>query len=274
MRPSFLFVVALSCALAGPAALAQVASPGADGRPPPQSAQRDLTAPFHTRSLWRLVVTEGPPVKDYGDNDAPGALSLCLHRGPKGPCIADPVTPPKWGSADDDASTWAPHYLLDTRVVNPRGPGQPPFLLIVTGSVYSGDGDQVVYIQLLAYDEVHDAFRRIYARGTGHNNNQEIRFIADGPLRGDVITVEPQDRRPFNYWITVEQLQADDTYRKVLRFLSATHYGDGNPMAVIDSEMPGILEHLGLWKRGDPLPVPAGKACAKPVLRHAELWCE
>jgi hypothetical protein len=47
-------------------------------------------------------------------------------------------------------------------------------------------------------------------------------------------------------------------------------------MAVIDSEMPEILRHLGLWHPGDPLPVPSHlpEGCKHLVLRHQEEWCK
>jgi hypothetical protein len=58
-----------------------------------------------------------------------------------------------------------------------------------------------------------------------------------------------------------------------LRYRSATRYNDGNPLAVIDSEMPNIERQFGLWKPGEPLPTPS-VGCIKPPLRHSELWCE
>jgi len=243
---------------------------------PTQAMQLELGKPFHARSPWRLVVTEAAPTKDYGDNEAPGALTLCLYRDPKGPCLSDLVTPPLRATTRNEANAWEPHYLLTARAVYPRGINAAPFLLIVTGSLNSGDGDQVVATQLLSYDVGRDVFRRIYSKSTGHNNNQEIRFIAEGPLRGSVITAEPQEHSPFGYWITVDRLLPEDTYRRVLRYRSATLYADGNPLAVIDSEMPNIQRRLGLWKPGDPLPTPVGdsKQCNKPTLKHSELWCE
>ena len=143
-------------------------------------------------------------------------------------------------------------------------------------SLYSGDGDQVVATQLVAYDVRQDAFRRVYARSTGHNNNQEVRFVTAGPLRGSVISVEPQDHLPYGYWIVVERLSPAGAYRQALRYRSATLYNDGNSLAVIDSEMPSIERRLGLWRPGMLLPTPdtsGGKPCPKPSMRHAELWC-
>jgi hypothetical protein len=277
MRDEITLVLALAAGLMSTVASAQpAASP--TFHPTPQGARLDLEKPFHARSPWLLVVTEGAPAKDFGDNDAPGALTLCLRKGPAGPCVSDPVTPALRATTPDDPLAWEPHYLLTVKLVYPRGPTAAPFLLLVTGSLNSGDGDQLVTTQLLAYDSGRDAFRRVYSKSTGENNNQEIRFIDHGPLRGSVITAEPREHRPYNYWIVVDTLTQAGAYRQALRYVSATRYGDGNPLAVIDSEMPTIQRRLGLWKPGEPLPSPAsggdGKPCGKPMLRHDELWCE
>ena len=277
MNNGIRLVAMLAAGLIGPAAMAQESTGDPDVRPAPQGAQVDLTKPFHARSAWRLVVTEGSSTKDYGENDAPGALTLCLRKGAAGPCIADPVTPPAPAHTCDRCPAWEPHYLLAAKVVYPRGPKAPPVLLIVTGSLNSGDGNQIVATQLVAYDADRDAFRRVYGNWTGRNNNEEIRFVAKGPLRGSVITAEPQSHSPYGYWIVVSSPASDGAYRQALRYGSATRYNDGNSLAVIDAEMPNILGRLGLWKPGQPLPTPdsggQGKRCLKPTLRHSELWC-
>jgi hypothetical protein len=249
MRSRTALVVAIAAMLAGSVTVAQ--SPG--GVPPyhpaAQAIQLDLTKPFHTHSPWRLVVTEGPQVKDYGDNDAPGALTLCLDKGSTGPCLSDPVTLPLRAPTPDFAIAWEPHYLLTAKVVYPHGPAAAPLLLIVTGSLNSGDGDQIVATQLVSYDVVHDEFLRV-----------------------------PEEHLPYGFWIVVYKPSPTGTYRETLRYRSATRYNDGNPLAVIDSEMPNIERRLGFWKPGDPLPAPRlagnGKPCTRPMLKHAELWCE
>src|SRR5262249_50691110 len=151
-------------------------------------------------------------------------------------------------------------------------------LLVVTGSLNSGDGDQIETTQLVRYDASLDEFRRVYARSVGQNNNQEIRFVTEGPLRGSVITAKPEQRALFRYSIVVDRLTPARTYRQALRYSSATRYGDGNPLAVIDSEMPNIEKRLGLWKPGEPLPSPRlaadGEPCVRPKLKNNELWCE
>jgi hypothetical protein len=67
--------------------------------------------------------------------------------------------------------------------------------------------------------------------------------------------------------------QGGGGFKEVLRYRSATQYGDGNPLAVIDSEMPNMAQRLGLWKPGAPMPLPA-RACPKPHLVRMALWCE
>ena len=243
----------------------------------PPSTLLDLAKPFRTRSPWRLVVTQGEPVKDYGDTDAPGELTLCLQKGTTGTCSSGPVTPPLRVTKGKDTNPWEPHYLLTSKAVYPSGPKGAPLLLLVTGSLHSGDGDQVVATQLNRYDSRSDQFRRIFVKTTGHNNNQETRFIVDGPLRGSVISAEPQQQPPYGYWIVVNSLSSAGDYHQVLRYLSATRYNDGNPLAVIDAEMPNIQRQLGLWKRGEPPPLPSsassGKPCINPTLKHTVLWC-
>jgi hypothetical protein len=277
MRNRTWFVAMLAAGIAGPALAAQEPTVNPDFRAPHQSMQLDLTGPFHTRSAWRLVVTEGPPTQDYGMGEAPGALALCLHKGPAGPCIADPVTLPLQAPTSDYAAAWEPHYLVTANAVYPRGRKAAPLLLIVTGSLNSGDGNQVIATQLVAYDANRDAFRRVYGQSTGHNNNEETRFVTEGPLRGSVISAVPQDHSPYGYWIVVNRFTPAGAYRQVLRYGSATRYNDGNPLAVIDSEMPNIERRLGLWKPGEPIPAPklggGGKPCLKPELRRSELWC-
>ena len=268
-------LAALLVGLTAPAAVAQAPAVDPASAAAPQGAQLDLARIFHTRSDWRLVVTEGLPTQDYGGNDAPGSLTLCLRQGASGPCVSGPVTPPLILAAATDPA-WEPHYLRSAKAVYPHGVQAAPFLLIVTGSLHSGDGGQIVATQLVAYDARHDAFQRVFAQSTGTNNNQEIRFVTEGPLRGCVITAEPQDHLPYGYWIVVKRLTPADAYRQVLRYRSATLYNDGNPLAVIDSEMPNIEERLGLWRPGQPLPTPdtnGGKPCRKPSLRRTELWC-
>lgn len=163
-----------------------------------------------------------------------------------------------------------PHFLLQALVVRP--PGMPRFLLLELASFHAGNGDQRVSLQLYTYDQAKDFFRLAYAHRTGRNNNQEIRYEA-GPLSGVVIASAPTSDAPFGYWITVDRPNGRGVYRQVLRFRSATTYGDGNPLAVIDSEMPNIQRRLGIWHPGMALPLPA-RACPRAHLVRGALWCD
>jgi hypothetical protein len=229
----------------------------------------DLSKPFGTRSEWRFVATQGPevdsPATMPGDKE-PGAIALCLSKDGGRSCQPDLRQAPRF---TDDIFV-EPHYLEMAEIVHPA-PGRV-LLLLRTASVHSGDGDQLVLTRLLAYDHQNDRFVPVYAQSTGRNNNQEIRYVGTGPLRGAVIAAEPTEKAPFGYWITLSRAGTGGLYRQVLHFRSATRYGDGNALGVIDSEMPNIKQRLGLWRPGAPLPLPAGP-CPHPHLVHTALWC-
>jgi len=262
------------CARLSLLAIVALAAPAAArAAPPPPSvvAAIDLSQPFATRSGWRFTATQGPSVDDplgLSGDKAPGEVDLCLRRDDSGPC--DPQLQTALNGASDDVFA-RPHYLNKAEVAHGRA--ARPVLLVQTASLHSGDGDQLVFTQALVYLRGSERFVRAYGHATGANNNQEVRFIADGPLQGDIISVDPTGNAPFGFWVSVNALPSSaSAYREVLRYRSATRYGDGNPLAVIDSEMPNIERRLGLWRPGSPLPLPAG-ACPAPHLIHAELWC-
>jgi hypothetical protein len=233
-------------------------------------ASIDLSQQAGTRGPWRFTASQAPDMPDpIGMEDkVPGAIRLCLSANGQRTCQGDLLRLLHIPPSDDDFSE--PHFLNDARVVHPRD-GES-LLLVMASSLHSVNGDQRVALALLAYDRAQDTFALAYRKTTGRNNNQEIRYIDSGPLRGAVISAEPTENAPFGFWITVDRLSADRRYTQALRYRSATHYGDGNPLAVIDSEMPTIEQRLGLWHPGMRLPLPAGK-CANPRLIHQELWC-
>jgi hypothetical protein len=198
----------------------------------------------------------------------PGKIRLCVTRDHGASCFPNLGHLLRSSSLDDDYSD--PRYLTDARIVRPRS--DRPLLLIQIASQHSGDGDQRVATVALAYDHAQDSFTVVYEKQTGRNNNQEIRYVADGPLAGAIISAEPTDDAPFGFWITVDRLGPSGGYKQVLRYRSATRYGDGNTLAVIDSDMPNILQKLSLWHLGMKLPLPAGE-CSKPRLIGRELWC-
>jgi hypothetical protein len=230
----------------------------------------DLSAPFAARPGWAFLAFQGPGSADAFEVDgrAPGAIRLCISRDGGRSCHPDlsDLLSADFGGASDAV----PHFLNWVRIVRPR-PGQP-LLLIQVGGLHSGDGDQRVGTAALAYDRAHDTFVSAYELWTGHNNNQEIRYIAGGPLRGAIVSAEETGDAPFGFWIIVNRQSPTGHYRQVLRYRSATHYNDGNPLAVIDSEMPNIQQRLGLWRPGRPLPLPP-RGCRRPRLIDHELWC-
>ena len=228
----------------------------------------DLTAPFKTRTPWRFTATQGAAVRDFFDDGGtdPGEIRLCLSHDGVGGCEPTLLGVLEWSGGDPFAG---PHFLKKAEI-DPSGDG--PLLLVQSANLPSGDGDYGVETVAFRYDARRDRFVVAYQHGSEHNQNGNVRYMAGGPLRGDFISVDATEDAPFGYWVVVNRAGAGGVYRPVLRYRSATHYGDGNPLAVIDSEMPNIEERLGLWHAGQPLPVPAGK-CRDPHLVHGALWC-
>ena len=229
-----------------------------------------LADALRTRSAWQLVTVQGPPVEDPGGNEAPGIVTLCLRKGTSGPCDPQLLDTLRAASTGDLFSE--PHYLDEARVVHGRGTAGRPLLLVRTASLHSGDGDQLVLTQVLAYQRDADRFVRVYAHVVGTNNDQEVRYVEAGPLDGDIVSVEPTSDAPFGFWVAVSVPASGSNYKEALRYRSATRYGDGNALPVIDSEMPNISQRLGVWRPGSPLPLPADP-CPRPHLVRAELWC-
>jgi hypothetical protein len=134
----------------------------------------------------------------------------------------------------------------------------------------------VISTFLLDYDQKADRFRVVFFNITGRNNNEETRVVESGPLQGSVVIAEPTPGAPFRYFIEVHQRTSEAAYSRALKYRSQTGYGDGNLLAVIDSEMPETLRRLGFWKPGDALPVPPRMpaGCRQLVLRKGVAWCE
>lgn len=235
----------------------------------------DLSKPFHLLPGASFVATQGRPVVDpipiFKGETAPAAIHMCLRVSRTGGC-----NPALDNMLDRESSKdWFSdiHYLEVARLEFPDGRAGPPLLHLQGSSLHSGDGDQRRAIEMLANRPGKGGFESIYHEQIGNNHNEEVRYIPTGPLRGSVIAALSPYGPPFSYVIKVSHLTSDYRYKLVLHYRSATLYGDGNPLAVIDSEMPNILRKLGLWHRGDPIPLPPSP-CPNPHLVKSELWCK
>lgn len=244
------------------------------------TAHLDLTQTFQTKSRWMLVTAKQPDETSSavsGADERMGAISLCFVNDDKVDCseeIFSAQYPAKRIASD---ARRAPHYYeLHKSDIVFSGPQQSsPLLRIKTCSISGATGNCEVATFLFDYDRSADKFRVVFFNLTGRNNNEECRLIEDGVLRGRVIAVNPTPNAPFGYFVEVYKRGADGRYAQVLRYRSKTRYGDGNPLAVIDSEMPETLHRLGLWNPGDALPVPPRmpRGCTRLVMRNGVEWC-
>lgn len=248
------------------------AAPATPAEAPVVARTIDLARAFGTRSPWTFTAPQGPdiidPIMDEPDAKVPGELRLCVSKDHGRTC--SPVLDAALTVRGQPDTFSEAHYLNDARIVFPAA--STPILLLQASSLQSVNGDQRIATVALAYDRTKDTFFVAYERRTGRNNNQEVRYIAQGALRGAVVSAEPTEDAPFGFWMTVNRIGPDKRFAEVLRYRSATRYGDGNTLAVIDSEMPNLLRRLKLWHPGSPLPLPA-TPCLKPHLVDGTLWC-
>jgi hypothetical protein len=246
---------------------------GAASPPPPKVVARiDLSKPFRVAPGATFTAAQAPPIDHpfYDGEKVAGPIHLCVRVKPSGPCAPNLDDSLKIAR---DADMFSEIHFLDTsELVYPRGRLAPPMLHLQVSSLHSGNGNQRRSARILAYRPRSHRFEIIFDEQFGRNNNEEVRYIASGPLKGSVISAYPTDDAPFGYWVTVNRLTPDYRYKRILRYRSATHYGDGNPLAVIDSEMPNIFQRLRLWRPGEPLPLPK-TACPRPHLVNTALWC-
>ena len=232
----------------------------------------DLTQPFATMSPWTLVVAQDarPPLADLATMGNASPIAVCFIK------VLAPSCTEARGHADDSWFDMTNELGVATVVF--AGPHQTsPLLMLQTLSAHGMNGNASIGTKLFQYDRKTDGFRQVFVNvNGGTNNNAETRFIEHGPLRGDVIVDYPTDDAPYAYWIEVYAPGKSDQYVSILRYRSITHYGDGNPLAVTDSEMPEIMKRLGFWKLGDALPIPPAvpRGCRQLVMHHGEEWCK
>jgi len=235
-------------------------------------AHVDLTEPFATATQWTFVVVQDgsqPAPDDFEDH---GPIFLCLVKATSPDCALH-----LYQHVRSDGPWFdTPYRLYSGKVVYATQDKSSPLLFLQVCGAASGDGDCGIATALYQYNRSADRFVRVFLNLTGRNNNQNTRFVESGPLQGDAIVDVPTDNAPYGYWIELYRANESGQYAQILRYRSRTHYGDGNPLAVADSEMPEILNHLGLWKPGDALPVPAHmpKGCSQLYMRSGEEWCK
>lgn len=240
----------------------------------------ELAQTFQTKSRWSLVVAKQPDAEssvEDGLGDRIGAVSFCFVEDGRPDCSEEMFL----AKYREEKVSFVPgepafHELIVSDVVF-SGPGRTlPLLRIKTCMNRGANGNCGVSTFLFAYDQKTDTFRVVFFKLTGRNNNEETRVIENGPLLGSVIVAYPTTDAPFTYFVEVYKRTPDSEYSLALRYRGHTGYNDGNPLAVIDSEMPETLRRLGLWKIGDALPVPPHmpRGCSRLTMRKDVEWCE
>jgi hypothetical protein len=225
----------------------------------------DLTEPFGTVTQWTFVAVQdgGHAIPEFEDH---GPIFICLVKAASPDCAQH-----FYHQADD-----MPHNLFSGSVVYANQNKSSPLLFLKMCGEEGPNGNCSIATALYQYDRGTDLFIRVFLNHTGRNNNEETRFVESGPLQGNVIVNYPTENAPYTYWIEVYRAGDSAQYGQILRYRSLTGYSDGNPLAVADSEMPEILRRMGLWKPGDPLPIPAHlpQGCRHLFMRHGEEWCK
>lgn len=244
----------------------------------PVVSRTDLTEPFRTKGKWEVVVTQEPNPDELSQGD----IHVCFVHDGKPNCAANNLPPCDVIDAqprchvDRTQAGDVLHYNIfeSVEIFDPKQSFVGPLLVLYVGGNWGGPGTPLGP-SVWRYNPEHDAFREIFVAMRSSNTNGEARFVTGGPLAGSVITSDETIHRPYPYEITVYRLQATGRYREALTYKGATRYNDGNPLAVIDSEMPETLRRLGLWRPGDALPTPGRvpDGCTTFVLRKGEEWC-
>jgi len=243
-------------------------------------AHLDLTQPFQTKSQWTLVIAKQPDAESQvtdGAGSPIGAISLCFVENTQPDCSEKDFLARFPSAQVHNPSRMRPFYEIFASDVVYAGAGKTlPLLRIKTCSNFGFNGDCGVSLYLFDYDRKAEKFWASFFNCMGRNNNQEARFVESGPLLGNVVVAYPTRNAPFTYFVEVHERKADGNYARALRYRGNTRYGDGNRLAVIDSEMPETLKRLGHWNAANALPVPPRmpRGCTGLVMRKDVLWCE
>lgn len=240
----------------------------------------DLTMPFHTKTKWRFVVTQAPS----NDIDSePGPLFFCfLHEGkPSCPSVVvrscdyldkKPSCPRGF---KPDNFTQPYNYFGNVAVIYPTKSSKSPLLVVTVSGNYGGPGTPSGP-KIWAYRRKYDRFDQIFSGDRSSNTEGEVRLITSGPLAGDVIANNDTGRWPYPYEIMVYKFLRSENYVRILDYNSKAKYRDGNPLKVIDEEMPEIERRMGVWRPGEPLPVPPQmpSSCRTIELHDGIEWCK
>ena len=250
----------------------------ADDTPAEIVSRTDLTEPFHTKGKWELVVTQEPAPDEVSEGD----LHICFVHDGKPSCATKRIPPcdaidgkPLCPAKSGPESIPLNYNRFESVAIFDAKPVAETTLLVLKAGGNWGGPSFPFGPTVWRYSPERDAFTEIFSAVRSSNMNGEARFVTDGPLAGSVITSEPTFHRPYRYEITVYRLTPGGHYRQALRYEGKTLYADGNPLAVIDSQMPDTLRRLHLWTPGDPLPKPARipDGCSTFELRKSVEWC-
>ncbi len=231
-----------------------------------------LTEPFKAASRWALVATKETDLQDQVIVD-PNPVTICFVHNDAPNCSEKMLFPISDGIADDRGRLF--HNFLEARIVYATADRTSPLLLLKACSWAGGNGNCGIYTFLFAYDRARDQFHLVFHDIVPRNNNGTTRFVETGPLLGDVVSATNTNNAPYGYFVSVYRRDTAGRYAQILRYRSKTHYNDGNRLSAVDSDMPEILLRLGLWKSGDPLPIPFVRPdnCTKLSLIKGEEWC-
>lgn len=252
----------LACVLSTAPALAEVKLP----------YTLDLSQTFHTHSDWRLAITQ-VPTNEIKNNtggvvdQSVGAIQFCFVM--KSVHICPPM-----GSMNQPGLYQ--NYVSRLEIVQVN---KTPLLLVVAGgSVSPFSFSFGVATCLWTYRDATDTFDLVFSNGTGVTNNQETRFLEDGPLAGDIVlALNPPygSPPPYPYTIKVYRRVGLGAYRSILHYTARSRENDGNALPVIDAEMPVIEKRLHVWRPGQALPTPKylPDNCKSLEMRHGLEWC-
>ena len=241
-----------------------------------------LTDRFKTKSEWDFVIAQRENKQGDQYSEDTVLTSYCFVHDGKTDCDGSAFPTFKVFLEKEkilslkDSPDWFEHPDPPQIVQTKDG---MPLLMIRTASPLSFNSNRSISVFLFRYDQKGDAFISVFSDMVGHNNNEEIRFMDDGPLLGDIISESPSAFKhgpnPYSYDIRVSRF-VNGSYQELLKYRSLTSYGDGNRLAVIDAEMPEILKRLNLWKPGMPLPEPKYRpsGCKSMTLRKGIEWCD